>query len=120
MRILTIGCGGIGSFLIAEVCRLIEIEQIDPNTELFVADNDMVEMEQVRYQNFTFEEAGLNKAQALAKRFKRLLYLHPILHGESAAYVAYMELLSLPGKLVANEICEKANPFLSPDLVFER
>lgn len=72
MRILIIGCGGIGSFLIAEVCRCIEIEQIDPNTELFVADNDLVEMEQVRYQNFAFEEAGLNKAQALAKRFKRV------------------------------------------------
>ena len=72
MRILIIGCGGIGSFLIAEVCRLIEIEQIDPNTELIIADNDLVEMEQVRYQNFTFEDAGLNKAQALAKRFKHV------------------------------------------------
>jgi molybdopterin/thiamine biosynthesis adenylyltransferase len=72
MRILVLGAGGIGSFLIAEVCRLMEIEQIDPNTELVIADNDMVEMEQVKYQNFTFEDVGLNKAQALAKRFKRL------------------------------------------------
>ncbi|NJD75749.1 MAG: hypothetical protein FIB08_01450 [Candidatus Methanoperedens sp.] len=70
MKCLILGAGGIGSFLVAEVCRLIEIEQIDPNTELFVADNDMVEMAQVKYQNFTFEDAGLNKAQALAKRFK--------------------------------------------------
>ncbi len=70
MKALVIGCGGIGSHLIPEVCRLIEIEQIDPNTELFIADNDLVEMEQVKYQNFTFEDAGLNKAQALAKRFK--------------------------------------------------
>ena len=72
MKILVLGAGGTGSFLVAELCRLIEIEQIDPNTELFVADNDLVEMEQVRYQNFTCEEAGLNKAQALAKRFKRV------------------------------------------------
>lgn len=72
MKILVLGAGGTGSFLVAELCRLIEIEQIDPNTELFVADNDLVEMEQVRYQNFTFEDAGLNKAQALAKRFKHV------------------------------------------------
>ncbi|WAM22754.1 MAG: ThiF family adenylyltransferase (plasmid) [Candidatus Methanoperedens sp.] len=72
MKVLIIGCGGIGSILIAEVCRLIEIEQIDPNTELVIADNDLVEIEQVRYQNFTFEDAGLNKAQALAKRFKHV------------------------------------------------
>jgi molybdopterin/thiamine biosynthesis adenylyltransferase len=72
MRWLVLGAGGIGSHLIAEVCRLIEIEQIDPNTELFVADNDLVEIEQVRYQNFTFEEAGLNKAQALARRFRHV------------------------------------------------
>jgi molybdopterin/thiamine biosynthesis adenylyltransferase len=72
MKILVLGAGGIGSWLIEEVCRSIEHEQIDPNTELFVADNDMVEIEQVRYQNFTFEEAGLNKAQALAKRFRHV------------------------------------------------
>jgi molybdopterin/thiamine biosynthesis adenylyltransferase len=72
MKILVLGAGGIGSWLIEEVCRSIEQEQIDPNTELFVADNDMVEIEQVRYQNFTFEDAGLNKAQALARRFKHV------------------------------------------------
>jgi molybdopterin/thiamine biosynthesis adenylyltransferase len=71
MKILIIGCGGTGSWLIEEVCKSIEQEQIDPNTELFVADNDLVEIEQVRYQNFTFEDAGLNKAQALARRFKQ-------------------------------------------------
>ena len=71
MKTLIIGCGGIGSHLIEEICRSIEQEQIDPNTELFIADNDLVEMEQIRYQNFTFEDAGLNKAQALARRFKQ-------------------------------------------------
>ncbi len=72
MKILVIGCGGIGSWLIEELCKSIEQEQIDPNTELFVADNDLVEIDQIRYQNFTFEDAGLNKAQALARRFKQL------------------------------------------------
>ncbi len=71
MKIFVLGAGGIGSHLIEEICRSIEQEQRDPNTELFIADNDLVEIEQIRYQNFTFEEAGLNKAQALAGRFKQ-------------------------------------------------
>jgi molybdopterin/thiamine biosynthesis adenylyltransferase len=71
LKLLTVGAGGIGGYLIEELCKTIEQEQIDPNTELFVADNDLVEIEQIRYQNFTFEDAGLNKAQALARRFKQ-------------------------------------------------
>lgn len=71
MRTLIIGCGGIGSHLIEEICKSIEQEQIDPNMEFLIADNDLVEIEQIRYQNFTFEDAGFNKAQALAKRFKQ-------------------------------------------------
>ncbi len=71
MKLLVLGAGGTGSFLIEELCKSIEQEQIDPNTELFVADNDLVETEQIKYQNFTFEDAGLNKAQALARRFKQ-------------------------------------------------
>lgn len=70
-RWLILGGGGIGSFVIEELCKSIEQEQIDPNTELFVADNDLVEIEQIKHQNFTFEEAGLNKAQALARKFKQ-------------------------------------------------
>ncbi len=69
-NILIIGCGGIGSWLIEELCKCIEQEQIDSNTEISIADNDMVEIAQVKYQNFTFDEAGLNKAEALANRFK--------------------------------------------------
>jgi tRNA A37 threonylcarbamoyladenosine dehydratase len=70
MKLLILGAGGIGSWLIDELCKSIEQEQIDPNTELFIVDNDLVELNQVKYQNFTYNEAGLNKAQALADRFK--------------------------------------------------
>lgn len=70
MKVLQIGCGGIGSFFIEELCKCIEQEQINPNVEITIADNDIVELEQMKYQNFTYAEAGLNKAQALAKRFK--------------------------------------------------
>lgn len=70
MRLLVLGAGGIGSNLVEELCNSIDQEQIDPNIEISIADNDSVEVDQIKYQNFTFDEAGLNKAQALAKRFK--------------------------------------------------
>lgn len=69
MRLFVLGGGGIGSHLIEELCKSIEQEQIDPNIELFVADNDIVELEQIKYQNFDYREAGLNKAEVLARRF---------------------------------------------------
>jgi len=71
MKLLMIGAGGIGSHLIEELCNSIDQGQIDPNIEISIADNDTVEVDQITYQNFTFDEAGLNKAQALAKRFKQ-------------------------------------------------
>ncbi len=70
MKLLQIGAGGIGSWLIEEICESIDHEQIDPNIEISIADNDSVEIEQIKYQNFVCDEAGLNKAQALAERFK--------------------------------------------------
>ncbi len=70
MKCLIIGAGGIGSSLIDELCKCIEHEQIDPNAEVHLADNDLVEPAQIAYQNFTYREVGVNKAQALANRYK--------------------------------------------------
>ncbi len=69
MKILICGAGGIGSWLIEEICLCIEQGQIDAFTEITLADNDMVELSQVKYQNFPLEDAGKNKAKALASRF---------------------------------------------------
>ncbi len=68
MKCLIIGAGGIGSYLVEEICKCIEQEQIDPNTNIYLADDDTVEPGQVGIQNFTFKDVGLNKAQALARR----------------------------------------------------
>ncbi len=70
MHILIIGAGGIGSYLLDELCKCIEYQHIDPNTRISIADDDIVEVKQVQYQNFTFREAGVNKARALSSRFK--------------------------------------------------
>ncbi len=69
MRLLIIGCGGIGSYLTGHVCNKIQTGQIDSFMEIDIADNDMVELEQINYQNFSMDEAGMSKSKALVKRF---------------------------------------------------
>lgn len=70
MKILIIGVGGIGSWLIEEIARAIEIGQISPTVKFEIADNDMVEIKQLYYQNFKDEDIGESKAEILARRFK--------------------------------------------------
>ena len=69
MKLLVLGCGGIGSWFVQELCAAVEHEQVPPDTEIFVADNDMVELEQINFQNFDMHDAGMNKAQAMAQTF---------------------------------------------------
>ena len=69
MKILILGCGGIGSWLIEELCLCIDQEQISDDVEITIADGDVVELKQRTYQNFKTEDTGMNKATALADRF---------------------------------------------------
>ncbi len=68
MKTLIVGCGGIGSWLVDEVAHQIEQEQIEFTKPISIADGDIVELEQLKYQNFRGDEVGENKAEALAKR----------------------------------------------------
>lgn len=70
MKLLIIGLGGIGSYFISEVIEAIEQGQLDMIKEISIADDDMVELKQIKYMNYEKEEAGLNKAEVLSKRYK--------------------------------------------------
>ncbi|MFH0874746.1 MAG: ThiF family adenylyltransferase [archaeon] len=70
MKILVIGAGGVGSWLVEEIAVCVEQGQIDAFSEIIVADNDIVEVEQIKYQNFQLKDIGLNKALVLAMRFE--------------------------------------------------
>lgn len=70
MKILVVGAGGISSWLVPELIECIKQGQIDAFTSISIADNDMVEMKQLLYQNFKGNEIGMNKARALGRRFK--------------------------------------------------
>jgi len=73
MKILIIGMGGEGSFLVKEIVECFDQEQMDPMVEITLADFDIVETKQclpLGYQNFSLKEAGKNKAEALSKRYE--------------------------------------------------
>jgi hypothetical protein len=61
-KVLVIGTGGIGSYLIP---LLNQVGMYD----ITVADPDKVEKKNLPYQNFTEEEVGENKAKAMNKRY---------------------------------------------------
>lgn len=69
MKTLIIGAGGVGSWVTDEISRCVEQEQISFANEFTLADADLVEVGQVKYQNFKVKQAGMNKAQALAEAY---------------------------------------------------
>lgn len=66
MKILIIGLGGIGSFLVSHLQRAFNNDQF--SADVIIADHDNVELKNIKYQNFTKEDVLVNKAEALAKR----------------------------------------------------
>ena len=67
MKILQIGCGGIGSFLTEELQGLVWGYQLPEETEITIADNDIVEINQIKYQNFSLNDIGKYKVEAVAE-----------------------------------------------------
>jgi len=61
-KVLVIGAGGIGSFLIPLLDKA-GLYRLD------VADPDKVENKNLPYQNFEFDDVGENKAQCMAHRY---------------------------------------------------
>ena len=73
-KVLVIGAGGIGSFLIP---LLDKVEMYD----ISVADPDVVEKKNLPYQNFNADDVGENKAMVMFEKHKSILHrsTYPIL-----------------------------------------
>lgn len=69
MKVLQIGCGGIGSYFTEELFKAIDKGYMTTAIELSLADGDMVEPKQILWQNFAIDEIGQNKAEAVGKRY---------------------------------------------------
>ena len=64
-KVLIIGAGGIGSFLIPLLDK-VELYH------LTVADPDIVEVKNIPYQNFITDDVGLNKASVMGNRYRSI------------------------------------------------
>jgi saccharopine dehydrogenase-like NADP-dependent oxidoreductase len=67
MKILLIGCGGIGSWF----CHFLAfgVRNNTINCKVTIADGDIVETKNLLYSNFDLMDAGKNKAEVLAERY---------------------------------------------------
>jgi len=77
-KILICGCGGVGSNTIKFIADSVRQEQIDLETHFFIADNDLIEEKNLKYQNFTIDDLGENKAEVLAKRYRDEMVVNPL------------------------------------------
>lgn len=69
LRLIQVGCGGIGGMLALHTARLArESQRRYDSVEVFFIDHDTVEEKNLRRQNFCHAEIGLNKAETLAYR----------------------------------------------------
>ncbi len=69
MKLLVIGAGGIGSWLIPRLARLRDYNQLDGLDSITVADSDVIEQKNLPYQNFDLGEVMDEKAISLEDRF---------------------------------------------------
>jgi molybdopterin/thiamine biosynthesis adenylyltransferase len=69
MRVLVLGCGGVGSFLTPLISKALLYDQLGNGVEVVIADNDSVEPKNLSYQNFSEEDLLQNKAEILGKRY---------------------------------------------------
>ena len=86
-----VGCGGTGGFVAEGLCRLLPKE-----ATLALVDHDRVEERNLRRQNFTREDLGKFKSEALAQRLARK-YGRPVAY--STLPVKMVE-LRVPGLVI--------------------
>ena len=69
MKVLIIGGGGIGSWLLARLARLRDYNQLNMLDALVIADDDEIEDRNLPYQNFEIDEIMDSKALCLDARY---------------------------------------------------
>jgi len=66
-KIVVVGCGGTGGFVVEGLCRLLANSELD----ILLVDHDRVEPHNLRRQNFFEGDVGKFKSQAIAERMAR-------------------------------------------------
>ena len=77
MKILLVGVGGIGSWLVEHINGAYENFQLDTDIEVEITDPDTVEIKNIKYQNFNKADVLENKAKMLKKRYEYIAKAMP-------------------------------------------
>jgi len=70
MKLLIIGGGGIGSWLVSRISRLKRFNQLNYFSEIVIVDYDEIENKNLPYQNFEVDEVMDSKALTLEDKFE--------------------------------------------------
>lgn len=74
MNIISIGCGGIGSYFAAHIDKLIELKQLPPSWKFTFYDDDIVEIKNMLYQNFETSDIDSFKTKALSCKYFNIIF----------------------------------------------
>ena len=76
-RIVVLGCGGTGAFVVSHLARFLSVWRPEGSSDygrlvvpdLFLIDGDEVEEKNLVRQHFIYQDVGKNKAEVLAERY---------------------------------------------------
>lgn len=69
VRIIQVGCGGTGSYIVPAICQYISTSIHKDTAEIILVDGDIVEQKNLVRQRFIAQDLGRNKAEVLAERY---------------------------------------------------
>ena len=114
MKILIIGVGGIGSYIIEEIKDCVVQNQIDFNTKFYISDDDIVEIKNIKYQNYKEEDVGDKKTLSLERRYRDTINIIPMTNIISSAQLKEFDLIiccadNFRVRKIIFEYCHKNN-----------
>ena len=72
-RVIFIGAGGTNGYAIPSILRMLSFSNItNPNFDVIIADNDIIENKNIARQNFIYSDIGKYKAEVMALRYGTL------------------------------------------------
>ena len=121
MKILQVGCGGVGSNLVEHVNRAYLEGQVGAEIEYDLADFDSVEPKNIKSgQNFGPKDIGKNKATALKKRYDCVNKAFPVKVIGKTCEPYDLVILAVDNVQTRKEIfeaCAKIGDFTTPDYI---
>lgn len=69
VRIIQVGCGGTGSYIVPAICQYVSTSPFKDRTEIILIDGDIVEQKNLVRQRFISQDLNRNKAEVLAERY---------------------------------------------------